>query len=127
MGDITFALRGGEAWRSPWADYRRLRDESPVHFVPAAGDNTDFHVLSRFADVFGAVRDTETFSSAQGLTPNADAMTMFDAGQEPIVMMDPPNHTAMRRLVGKQMTPRRVSQIEDAVRVFVDTLSLIHI
>ena len=62
-----------------------------------------------------AVRDTETFSSAQGLTPNADAMTMFDAGQEPIVMMDPPDHTAMRRLVGKQMTPRRVSQIEGAV------------
>ena len=120
MGDITFALRGGEAWRSPWADYRRLRDESPVHFVPAAGDNTDFHVLSRFADVFRAVRDTETFSSAQGLTPNADAMTMFDAGQEPIVMMDPPDHTAMRRLVGKQMTPRRVSQIEGAVGAFVD-------
>lgn len=120
MGDITFALRGGEAWRSPWADYRRLRDESPVHFVPAAGGNTDFHVLSRFADVFRAVRDTETFSSAQGLTPNADAMTMFDAGQEPIVMMDPPDHTAMRRLVGKQMTPRRVSQIEGAVGAFVD-------
>ena len=121
MGDITFALRGGEAWRSPWADYRRLRDESPVHFVPAAGDNTDFYVLSRFADVFRAVRDTETFSSAQGLTPNTDAMTMFDAGQEPIVMMDPPDHTAMRRLVGKQMTPRRVSQIEGAVGAFVDT------
>ena len=121
MGDITFALRGGEAWRSPWADYRRLRDESPVHFVPAAGENTDLHVLSRFADVFRAVRDTETFSSAQGLTPNADAMTMFDAGQEPIVMMDPPDHTAMRRLVGKQMTPRRVSQIEGAVGAFVDT------
>jgi cytochrome P450 len=78
-------------------------------------------VLSRFADVFRAVRDTETFSSAQGLTPNADAMTMFDAGQEPIVMMDPPDHTAMRRLVGKQMTPRRVSQIEGAVGAFVDT------
>ena len=120
MGDIMFALRGGEAWRSPWDDYRRLRDESPVHFVPAAGDNTDFHVLSRFADAFRAVRDTETFSSAQGLTPNADAMTMFDAGQEPIVMMDPPDHTAMRRLVGKQMTPRRVSQIEGAVGAFVD-------
>lgn len=120
MGDITFALRGGEAWRSPWDDYRRLRDESPVHFVPAAGDNTDFHVLSRFADVFAAVRDTDTFSSAQGLTPNADAMTMFEEGQEPIVMMDPPNHTAMRRLVGKQMTPRRVIHIEDAVRAFVD-------
>ena len=120
MGDISFELRGGEAWRAPWDDYRRLRDESPVHFVPAAGDNTDFHVLSRFADVFAAVRDTETFSSAMGLTPNADAMAMFEDGQQPIVMMDPPDHTAMRRLVGKQMTPRRVHLIEAAVRAFVD-------
>ena len=32
--------------------------------------------------------------------------------------MDPPNHTAMRRLVGKQMTPRRVLHIEDAVISF---------
>ncbi|MEM9466725.1 MAG: cytochrome P450 [Actinomycetota bacterium] len=120
MGDAAFRLRGGDAWRDPWDDYRRLRDASPVHFVPAAGDNTDFHVLSRFADVFAAVRDTETFSSAQGLTPNADAMAMFEEGQQPIVMMDPPDHTAMRRLVGKQMTPRRVHLIEDAVRAFVD-------
>jgi cytochrome P450 len=120
MGKATFQLRGGEAWREPWADYRQLRDESPVHFVPAAGDNTDFFVLSRFADVFAAVRDTATFSSAQGLTPNADAMAMFEEGQQPIVMMDPPDHTAMRRLVGKQMTPRRVHLIEDAVREFVD-------
>ena len=120
MADLTFELRGGEAWRDPWDDYRRLRDESPVHFVPAAGDNTDFFVLSRFADVFAAVRNTELFSSAQGLTPNADAMAMFEEGQQPIVMMDPPDHTAMRRLVGKQMTPRRVDRIEDAVRAFVD-------
>ncbi|MEM9202502.1 MAG: cytochrome P450 [Actinomycetota bacterium] len=115
-----FELRGGEAWRSPWGDYQRLRDESPAHFVPAAGDHTDFFVLSRFADVFAAVRNTDTFSSAQGLTPNTAAMAMFEEGQEPIVMMDPPNHTAMRRLVGKQMTPRRVHLIEDAVRGFVD-------
>ena len=116
----VFRLRGGEDWRAPWDDYRRLRDESPVHFVPAAGDNTDFWVLSRFAHVFGAVRDTETFSSAEGLTPNADAMAMFEEGQQPIVMMDPPDHTAMRRLVSRQMPPRRVASIEDAVRGFVD-------
>ncbi len=121
MGEIMFELRGGESWRDPWGDYRRLRDESPVHFVPATGDTTDFWVVSRFADVFTAVRDTATFSSAQGLTPNADAMAMFEDGQQPIVMMDPPDHTAMRRLVSTQMTPRRVMAIEDGVRAFVDT------
>ncbi len=120
MGEIMFELRGGESWRDPWGDYRRLRDESPVHVVPATGDTTDFWVVSRFADVFTAVRDTATFSSAQGLTPNADAMAMFEDGQQPIVMMDPPDHTAMRRLVSTQMTPRRVMAIEDGVRAFVD-------
>ncbi len=120
MASGSFFLRSGETWRSPWEDYRTLRDDSPAHFVPAEGDNVDFWVLSRFADVFTAVRDTATFSSAQGLTPNAAAMAMFEEGQQPIVMMDPPDHTAMRRLVGKQMTPRRVVCIEAAVREFVD-------
>ena len=119
MGDITFALRGGEAWRSPWADYRRLRDESPVHFVPAAGDNTDFHVLSRsrMCSVPCATRRRSRRPRASPRTPSDDDVRRRSG---PIVMMDPPDHTAMRRLVGKQMTPRRVSQIEGAVGAFVD-------
>lgn len=121
MAKTGFFLRSGETWRSPWDDYRALRNDSPILFVPAEGDNVEFWVLSRFADVFAAVRDTAMFSSAQGLTPNADAMSMFEAGQQPIVMMDPPDHTVMRRLVSRQMTPRRVAQIEHAVREFVDT------
>ena len=44
--------------------YAALRDHDPVHHV-AEGD---YWVLSRFADVFAAARDTATFSSAQGLT-----------------------------------------------------------
>lgn len=71
-----FHLRGGEAWRNPFPDYKRLRDLDPVHRVDHP-DHDPFWVLSRFADVFTAVRDTTTFSSAQGLTPDTDAMAMF--------------------------------------------------
>lgn len=28
-----FHLRGGEAWRNPFPDYKRLRDLDPVHRV----------------------------------------------------------------------------------------------
>lgn len=118
--DTLFHLRSGDTWRAPWDDYRHLRDESPVHCVthPAHGD---FFVLSRFDDVFHTARDTATFSSAKGLTPDPDAASMFSDDARPIVMMDPPDHTDMRRLVSKPMTPRRVSAIEDSVREFVDT------
>ena len=71
-------------------------------------------------DVFDAVRDTATFSSAQGLTPDDNSADMFSDDARPIVMMDPPDHTAMRRLVSKAMTPRRVSAITESVQVFVD-------
>lgn len=117
--DGLYQLRSGESWRSPWADYRRLRDESPVHRV-SHPQHGDFYVLSRFADVFDAARDTRTFSSARGLTPDRDGASMFGDDARPIVMMDPPDHTDMRRLVSKPMTPRRVASIEDSVRTFVD-------
>lgn len=119
--DDRFFLRSREAWRSPWESYRRLRDETPLLRVSQEGD-VDFWVMSRFADIFDAARDTTTFSSAQGLVPTHDAMAMFGDGQAaPIVMLDPPDHTAMRRLVSRPMTPRRVGIIEDAVRAFVDS------
>ncbi len=116
--DVRFTLRGGESWRDPWDDYRRLREEDPVHLVehPTLGR---FWVLSRFADVFDAARDTATFSSAQGLTPGGAGATMFSDDARPIVMMDPPDHTAMRRLVSKAMTPRRVQANAGMIESFV--------
>ncbi|MGI9600426.1 MAG: cytochrome P450 [Acidimicrobiales bacterium] len=119
VDDAPFVLRGGDSWRDPFGSYARLRNEAPVHRVVRA-EHDDFWVLSRFADVFDAVRDTDTYSSAQGLTPDADAMAMFEDEAAPIVMMDPPDHTTMRRLVSRPMTPRRVALFEDDVRAFVD-------
>ena len=61
---VRFAPRSGESWRDPFPMYRALQDDDPVHRV----DDGGYWVLSRFADVFAAARDTATFSSAEGLT-----------------------------------------------------------
>ncbi len=117
---MTFQLRSGETWRDPFPMYATLRDDDPVHFVASTGpDADDFWFLSRFADVFDAARDTDTFSSASGLTvdPSQPSAGMGDAS--PIVFMDPPDHTAMRRLVGKGFTPRQVVDLEEGIRAFV--------
>jgi cytochrome P450 len=100
----------------PEATYRRLRDEEPLHHVPGDGGR-DRWVLSRFADVFAAARDTDTFSSAQGLSLEGDDAKALGLAPT-IVMMDPPDHTAYRRLVSRGFTPRAVAEIEPAVRAF---------
>jgi cytochrome P450 len=113
---VRFEPRSGEGWRDPFEMYRRLRDEDPVHHV----EQGDYWVLSRFADVFAAARDTATWSSASGLTFSYGDMGA--AGLEevaPLVMLDPPDHTEVRRLVAGGFTRRQVVAIEPAVRAFV--------
>lgn len=112
----TFELRSGESWRDPFGMYAALRDHDPVHHC-ARGD---FYILTRFADVWAAAGDSATFSSARGLTVrygDVEAAGMGDA--VPMVFLDPPEHTAFRRLVNKGLSPRKVSTIEPDIRRFV--------
>lgn len=113
---VTYEARSGETWRDPYPMYAALRDHDPVHHV-ADGDHW---VLSRFDDVFDAARDTTTYSSAQGLTTTYGEREKIGLDvAAPIVMLDPPEHTAFRRLVGRALTPRHVQAIEPLVRAFV--------
>jgi hypothetical protein len=98
--------------------YAALRDRDPAHHV----EHGDYWVLSRYADVQAAVAGTTRYSSASGLTVSYDERAA--AGLEtvaPLVMMDPPEHTAFRALIGRGYTPRRVAEIEPQVRRFVRT------
>jgi cytochrome P450 family 130 len=96
--------------------YAALRDSDPVHHV----EDDDYWVLSRYSDVRAAMLDTGRYSSADGLTVRYDELAA--AGLEeaaPLVMLDPPEHTEFRRLFSRGYTPRRVEEIEPAVRRFV--------
>lgn len=103
---------GRDTWRDPYPLYARLRDDDPVHRAPGG-----WWVLSRFADVWDAVRDTAAFSSASGLTFTNEVEAL---GLTPtIVMMDPPDHTRYRRLVSRGFTPRHVEALEPQLRAYV--------
>ena len=76
---------------APYEAWRRLRDEAPVYHNERFG----FWALSRFSDVLAASLDTETFSSARGITLD----TIGDPAPFPImIMMDPPSTTRTARL-----------------------------
>ena len=102
----------------PYPAYRVLRDSEPVHHRPADHRAPGFWALSRFEDIWQAVRDPETFSSAQGMTFFGDEIGKL--GLPPnLVMLDPPVHTRLRGLVGRGFTPKHVTRLEDSIRGFV--------
>lgn len=91
----------------PYPHYAVLRERAPV----ARNEQLDLFALSRFDDVWNAVHDPQTFSSAQGIS-------LFIGAAEPpqLIEMDPPRHTAYRKLVSRTFTPMRVAAMEPMVR-----------
>jgi cytochrome P450 len=106
----------GDGWHDPFGMYKALRDHDPVHHVEAR----DYWVLSRFSDIFDAVRDTTTFTSTKGLTFEYNELEKAGLDEiAPMVFLDPPDHTFFRRLVSRGFTPRHVETFEPEVRSFV--------
>jgi len=101
---------------------RAGRDRDLQGDVPLSGAVTedlhhvvdgDYWVLSRFTDVLAAAQDTTTFSSAQGLTFAYGEMERVGLrAAAPMVMLDPPDHSAFRRLVARGFTPRQVVALQ---------------
>jgi cytochrome P450 len=94
----------------PYAAWGRLRDHAPVY----RNDGYDFWALSRFADVEAAHKDPLTYSSARGTVLENMGSDMSALGM--MIFLDPPAHTALRSLVSRALTPRRVAALEERVR-----------
>ena len=94
----------------PHVVWKRLRDEAPAYY----NEEYDFWALSRFEDVERAHRDPQRYSSAHSTV--LEAMTEEAQSEGMMIFLDPPEHTALRRLVSKAFTPRRVAELEDEIR-----------
>jgi cytochrome P450 len=103
----------------PHPVWKRLRDEAPAYY----NERHDFWAVSRYDDVLNALLDWETFSSARGIVvemidTDPDAVLFGDIpGMLPMmIMMDPPRHDRLRKLVSRAFTPRRVAALEVRMR-----------
>ncbi len=114
----VFEPQSAETWRDPFAMYRALRDRDPVHHVEDNGEGEDYWVLSRHGHVFDAAVDAATYSSEAGLTFSYGEKEKLGI-EAPIVMMDPPEHTALRKLATRHFMPQHVRALEPMVRAFV--------
>ena len=109
----------------PYPVFRRLRDESPVHWVEPWG----CWLLTRADDIEQTIRDTHRFSSAQRVTrviertPGWAAGHLAELHQNFAVGMaqtDPPDHTRIRGVVSAAFTPRRVEGLRARIGDLVE-------
>jgi len=81
-----------------------------------------FWALSRFDDVLGALHDYRTFTSTQGVTIEETGTVAAadeadgDSGIRSMIDLDPPAHTALRKLIARRFTPRQIADLEPLVR-----------
>jgi cytochrome P450 len=95
---------------SPYETYRWMREEAPVYY----SDRWDFYALSRYEDVVAAHRDWETFSSAYGVTVDVLAMRQR-MNTNMMIIMDPPEHDRLRKLVRTVFTRKAIDDLEPLV------------
>ena len=89
----------------PYDVYRRLRDTAPVHRI-AGPDGTPAWLVTRYDDV-ARPSPTRGSRSTRGM-PRPGTYKGFSlppALDANLLNMDPPDHTRIRRLVGRAFTP----------------------
>jgi cytochrome P450 len=109
--------------RDPYPFYRRLREHAPVYRHPVLRA----WVLSRHADVSAVLKDPRSsvrrlqLEMPAALNPFRKLDERFVEGTAAsLLMLDPPDHTRIRTLVGKAFTPRRIEALRPRIQQIVD-------
>ena len=106
-----------EQWPDPHPHYHRMRAETPIKAFP----EWDEYVLTRWADCERVLRDPTMSSDPDSRAAAARLPGVRRHGAPAsMLMMDPPDHTRLRKLVSKAFTPRTVEQLRPHVAELVD-------
>ena len=97
-----------EALLNPFPLYRELRDQAAAVWLNQLG----MFVLSRYADVRAALRNWQTFSSAQGVTMNE---RMNEALKNGTLCSDTPVHDKLRAVITRPLTPGAIRTLTDRI------------
>jgi cholest-4-en-3-one 26-monooxygenase len=118
LEDINLLDRDVFANGVPHEWFTYLRQHRPLFLHPEPR-GPGFWVATKYADVQAISRDPATFSSDPVVPledPDAAAGAPASSGAKPLIMIDPPEHSAYRKLVSRGFTPRMINALEDHIR-----------
>jgi cytochrome P450 len=87
----------------PLAQYRWLRENAPVFWHEEA-NGPGFWAVTRYKDVYDVDRNFQAFSSEPTIMIQDPLQDLPFGGYKMMLMMDPPQHTAYRRLIRNEFT-----------------------
>jgi cytochrome P450 len=93
-----------------------LRESRPVALVNPPDGQQPAWLVTRHADVVAVSRDTATFSSRGGVVVLDDLDPDQLDARRTMLEEDPPRHTALRRIIHEDFTPRAVRAYTDVVQ-----------
>jgi cytochrome P450 len=99
----------------PYPHYRALRDLGPAAYLA----RHDVYFVGRYDTVRDVLRDWQTFSAAQGAGLNPILNRQWEHA---LICVDPPVHTATRKLFTDRIGPRHLQDIEATVQRRADEL-----
>jgi cytochrome P450 len=105
---VRYAQRG-----YPHETWTRLRAEDPVAYVKAPGYEP-FWAVTKHADVLEVSQQPLRFSNTRGITLAREGATP-PPPIDMLVMLDPPRHGPLRRLVTGRFTPKAVRERRDDI------------
>jgi cytochrome P450 len=122
---IRFDLYAPDVLADPYPLYHALRKQAPVWRGPQGQ-----WVVTRYADVTAALHDPRLSAGvidvdrAQSFPEplRASVESMMRPLETFLVAKDPPDHTRLRGLVNKGLTPHAVEALRPAIRARVDAL-----
>jgi cytochrome P450 len=101
---------------------RELRDESPVSRITMPYGTGWAWLVTRYEDVRAVVSD-HRFSRALGVGRDLPRLTPEPIAQpDAINLMDPPEHTRLRRLLAHGFTAARIARMTPGIQATVDRL-----
>jgi len=115
-GSIEFDPFSDTFFDDPSATYARLRDEDPVY----RNEKYGFYALSRHADVVAAHGDPVRFVSSYGVTLEL-LLRKQPMNTNMMIVMDPPEHTQMRKLVSQAFSRNAIGSLEPLVAEIIAT------
>ena len=100
-----------EIFDDPYPIYRRLRDESPVHYL----EEFDCWFLSRFEDIWQTMSNPGALTSSRGTTSTHLLTRQTPTGRN-ISMLDGAEHTRVRSYLNRFFMPKHLKGLEPRIR-----------